>query len=153
MSDYPPPPNPPGGYEQQPGYPPPGGGYPPPAQGAYGAPKNGMGTASLVLGIVSLLLCPPLGILALIFGFMGRGRAKRGEATNGGVALAGIITGALGTLAMIALTVLIIVGIVEFGDEFDNFTDCLESAEDDGTITDAERQDCEDQFEDDLGGN
>ena len=31
----------------------------------------------------------------------------------------GIITGALGTLAMIALTVLIIVGIVEFGDEFE----------------------------------
>ncbi|NEE60589.1 DUF4190 domain-containing protein, partial [Streptomyces sp. SID8455] len=37
-----------------------------------------------------------LGILALIFGIIGLGRAKRGEATNRGMALAGIITGSVG---------------------------------------------------------
>jgi uncharacterized membrane protein len=77
------------------------------------APANGMGTASLVLGIcaaVGFCLWPlaiVLGILAVIFGLLGRGKARRGEATNGGHALAGIICGAVGIalgLGMIVLT-------------------------------------------------
>ena len=73
------------------GYPPPPphyGGYPPPA------PKNGLGTASLVVAIISLFTVfggIVLGVVAVILGFLGRGRVKRGEATNGGIAMAGII--------------------------------------------------------------
>ncbi|HWU07845.1 MAG TPA: DUF4190 domain-containing protein [Streptomyces sp.] len=65
------------------------------------APANGLGIAAMVLGIIAVVgFCMwgigiILGILALIFGIIGRGRAKRGEATNGGMALAGIILGSV----------------------------------------------------------
>ncbi|MGW0790994.1 DUF4190 domain-containing protein [Streptomyces sp. NPDC002911] len=65
------------------------------------APANGLGIAAMVLGIIAVAgfcmwgLGVILGILALIFGIIGRGRAKRGEATNGGMALAGIILGSI----------------------------------------------------------
>lgn len=58
----------------------------------------------MVLGIIAVVgfcmwgLGIILGILALIFGIIGRGRAKRGEATNGGMALAGIILGSISIL-------------------------------------------------------
>jgi hypothetical protein len=63
-----------------------------------------MGITAMVLGIIAtVLFCfyglgIILGMLALIFGLIGRGRARRGEATNGGMALAGIILGVIGTL-------------------------------------------------------
>ena len=87
---YPPPPPPPyGGYPGYPGY----SGYPGPPQSE---PKNGLGLAALILAIIGLLLCWSvaggivLGVVAVILGFLGRGRVKRGEADNGGVAIAGI---------------------------------------------------------------
>ncbi|MGW7268310.1 DUF4190 domain-containing protein [Streptomyces sp. NPDC054842] len=76
-------------------------------------PSNGMGTTSLVLGIIAaVLFCMwpvaiLLGILALVFGVIGRGRASRGEATNPGQALAGIICGAVGLVLAIGFAVLI----------------------------------------------
>ncbi|MEU2438543.1 DUF4190 domain-containing protein [Streptomyces rubradiris] len=82
--------------------------------GMQAPPSNGMGTASLVLGIladVGFLAWPlalVLGILAIVFGALGRGKAKRGEATNPGVALAGLICGATGVvLALIVFAALI----------------------------------------------
>ena len=83
--------------------------------GMQPAPSNGMGTASLVLGILSavLFLAWPvamvLGILALIFGVLGRGKAKRGEATNPGMALAGLICGAAGFVLALGFFVIVIV--------------------------------------------
>ena len=94
---YPAAPAPQYGYPAYPGYPQAPWGAPPPA--------NGMGTAAMVLGILSLcLFCLygvagiVLGTLAVIFGVLGRKRVTRGEANNGGQALAGIITGAIGIL-------------------------------------------------------
>jgi len=61
--------------------------------------RNGPGTAALVLGIIAVVLSWTvvggivLGILAVVFGFVGRGRVKRGEADNRRGANAGIITG------------------------------------------------------------
>lgn len=63
-----------------------------PAQGR----RNGMGVASLVIGICAVLLCGGgfIGpILAITFGWTGMKRAKQGLATNGGVAKAGFILG------------------------------------------------------------
>ncbi|MFE9809625.1 DUF4190 domain-containing protein [Streptomyces sp. NPDC005227] len=121
----PPPPIAPGG----PGHLPYGYGYPqypgagPSAYGgvpAYGwpapqpAPSNGMGTASLVLGIIAAaLFCAwplaiVLGILAVVFGVIGRGRVRKGEATNPGQALAGIICGSVGIVLGAALIVVIV---------------------------------------------
>ncbi|MFB0620707.1 DUF4190 domain-containing protein [Streptomyces sp. AGS-58] len=119
-----PPPIAPGGPGQVPyGYPgtAPAYGYPGSSPAPYGGvpghawpgtqpvPSNGMGTASLVLGIIAaagFLLWPValvLGVLAVIFGAVGRSKVRRGEATNPGVALAGIICGAAGIVLVAAL--------------------------------------------------
>jgi hypothetical protein len=58
-----------------------------------------MATASLVLGILGFLL-PLLSILALIFGGIGISRANQG-ATGKGLAVAGLVLGILGTLALV----------------------------------------------------
>ncbi|MGW2637887.1 DUF4190 domain-containing protein, partial [Streptomyces sp. NPDC001348] len=124
----PPPPISPDGPGQLPyGYPGgPGYGYPVgPGQGypaghGYGwpgtqpLPSNGMGTAALSLGILAAVcfwlwpLAIVLGILAVIFGVIGRGKARRGEATNGGQALAGVICGVAGIVLGLLETVLFI---------------------------------------------
>lgn len=89
-------------------------GYPAPyAHHGWGWPtglRNGMGDASLALGIIGLVLflafplAMILGVLALIFGGIGHARARRGEAGNRGQALAGMICGGvalvLGTLVL-----------------------------------------------------
>ncbi|MEU0044283.1 DUF4190 domain-containing protein [Streptomyces werraensis] len=118
----PPPPIGPEGPGQVPyGYP--HAGYPggAPAQGYSGwggvppLPSNGMGVASLVLGIIAaaaFCLWPVaivLGVLAVIFGAIGRGKANRGEATNGGQALAGVICGAVGGALALAFGVIVLV--------------------------------------------
>ena len=100
----------PGGPGQYPGgmYPPsplPYGEYP----GTFAAPRNGLGVAALVTGIVALLAAftvfggVGLGVVAVILGFLGRVRVKKGQANNGGVATAGIVIGAVAVVASIAL--------------------------------------------------
>ncbi|MEU9253339.1 hypothetical protein AB0D66_16000 [Streptomyces sp. NPDC048270] len=88
------------GYQPVPGYPgyPGTSGYP-----LYATPKsNGFGVTALVLGILSVVGCITsflaiaIGIGAVVFGALGKGKATRGEADNGGMALAGIILGAIG---------------------------------------------------------
>ncbi|WP_371662870.1 DUF4190 domain-containing protein [Streptomyces sp. NBC_00280] len=117
------------GYPQQAGYAVAGPAQPaPPMYGGapgYGwapmapQPMNGMGTASLVVGIVSAVffclwpLAIILGILAVVFGLIARGRARRGQATNGGQALAGIICGGVAIILAVMFGVL----IIAFGDE------------------------------------
>ncbi|MCU1595180.1 MAG: hypothetical protein JWO12_2572 [Frankiales bacterium] len=110
--------------------------YAPPQYGApqyggpvSGPPRNGFGVAALVLGILALVLCFTifggivLGILALVFGVLGRRRAKNGEATNGGMALAGAICGGLGMLASIGILVFALTN-----DSTRNYLDCLSAA-------------------------
>ncbi|HEY9439203.1 MAG TPA: DUF4190 domain-containing protein, partial [Streptomyces sp.] len=89
-------------------------------QPAWGpAPANGLGVAALVLGIVSVVgfcmwgLAIVPGVIALILGIIGRGRAKRGEATNGGMALAGIILGSIGMAIGAAFLAFLIYGITQ----------------------------------------
>ncbi|WP_177235474.1 DUF4190 domain-containing protein [Streptomyces sp. MUSC 14] len=120
----PPPPIAPDGPGQLPYYPPtpPAYGDPGayPAANPYGwpgmqpAPSNGLGTAALVCGIlaaVGFLLWPialVLGILGIIFGAIGRGKAKRGEATNPGMALAGLICGSVGIVLVVGFWAVVI---------------------------------------------
>lgn len=62
-----------------------------------GVPRNGMGTASLVMGILGIVILPIVfSVLAIIFGSVGIGRANRGEATNKGAATAGVVLGIIG---------------------------------------------------------
>jgi hypothetical protein len=74
-------------------------------------PQNGKGTASLVLGILGLLICPViLSVLAIILGAQGKALADQGLATNRGAAQAGFVLGIIGAalgalLFLIFLTV------------------------------------------------
>jgi hypothetical protein len=66
-------------------------------------PSNGMGIASLVLGIVMIVLgaLPFIwitGVLGIIFGIVGRRRAKSGLATNGTLAMWGLVLSIIGTV-------------------------------------------------------
>jgi Na+/H+-dicarboxylate symporter len=64
--------------------------YPPhPPMHAW-PPQNGLGTAGFVLGLLALIVWP-LAILGLIFSAVGIGKASRREATNRGLAVAGVV--------------------------------------------------------------
>ena len=131
-------------YGQQPG------GYGSP--GGHMTPKNGFGIAALVLGILSLPAAFTviggvlLGLAAVILGFLGRGRAKKGEATNGGMALTGAILGLVGIVLSIVFAVA--VGSLLSRGDFGSLTECLESAGNDK----AAQQDCSREFEDSITG-
>ena len=76
----------------------------------------------------------------MILGFLGRGRVKRGEANNGGVALSGII---LGVVAIVVGLIFIAIWVGLFkevgaGDYFD----CLQQAGQDR----AKVEQCSEQF-------
>jgi thiol:disulfide interchange protein len=95
-------------------------GYPPPGFGPGYGPSpygetDGRATASMVLGILSLV-CGGLltGIPAVVLGFMSRRDIDRSEGTKtgSGLALAGIITGSIGTLISLASLVFMGVGII-----------------------------------------
>ncbi|MDP9442314.1 MAG: DUF4190 domain-containing protein [Actinomycetota bacterium] len=101
--------------------------------------SNGLGVAALVVGIVAFLLAfllfpigALLGIVAVVLGVAGRRKAKRGEATNGGLATAGLVLGAL------ALLVAVVIGLVLgkfLADNADTISDCAQ-------LPQAEQQAC-----------
>ncbi|MEU5895770.1 DUF4190 domain-containing protein [Streptomyces venezuelae] len=81
--------------------------------------RNGLGVASLVLGIIGVLcgLIPllfwaagVLAVLALVFGCVGIGRARKGQADNKGVAIWGTSLGAVAAiLAVVGLAITVTV--------------------------------------------
>ncbi|MDT5014360.1 MAG: hypothetical protein QOD39_520 [Mycobacterium sp.] len=102
-----------------------------------------MGVAALVTAIIALLSVVGgvvLGVVAIILGFLGWGRAKRGEANNGGIAVAGIV---LGVLSIIEAAVVIGFAIWSF-DKYGgtDYVDCVSRA---GSDQQAIAQ-CMDQF-------
>ncbi|MBX7435351.1 DUF4190 domain-containing protein [Mycobacterium sp. Y57] len=129
----------PGGYPP----PPPYGAYPPPPPAG---PKNGLGTAALVLAIIGLVLCWTvaggviLGLCAVIIGFVARGRVKRGEANNGGIAIAGIVLGFVSIVAALVF-IPIYIGVFDRVGGTD-YIDCISRAGSDQQAI----QDCADEF-------
>lgn len=108
--------------------------------------RNGMGTAALVVGVVALVLAVlliffpiafVLGILAVIFGAVGVGRANRGEANNRSHAVAGLVCGAIALVLSIYLGLRLGTFVVDNADNFRRFWTCITSAP-----TKAEQQDC-----------
>jgi hypothetical protein len=104
----------------------------------------------MVCGIVGLLLAlsvilsfvgGPLGIVAVVLGIIGVRRVGRGEATNRGMAITGIVTGAIAVAVAAAAIAL----IISSADEIEDLGDCLEDAN-----TEQERDDCANRFEDEL---
>ena len=103
--------------------------------GAPAAPRNGLGIAALVTAIVAVISSftifggIALGVVAVILGVIAKGRVKRGEADNGGVALAGIL---LGVAAIVVSVAFMVFGVWVFktvggGD----YVDCVQQAGED----------------------
>lgn len=96
-------------------------GYPPPGYLMAAPPRNGAGTAALVLGIIGLVFCwahvfgLALNILAICLGATGIKRGARGEATNAGAARAGMILGIIGICLFALLIAMIGSWILTFG--------------------------------------
>ena len=117
-------------------------GYPPPPVG----PKNGLAIASLVLAIIALLcvwsvfVAVVLGLVAVVVGFFGRGRVKRGTANNGGVAIAGIVLGGLAIIVGLAFIAIWTAVWKDVGGG--DYIDCMQKAGPDRI----EQQRCADQF-------
>lgn len=65
------------------------------------APRNGFGVTALVLGIVGAVFSwvPVFGgilaVLAVVFGGLGYNRARKGEASNSGMSIAGLVLGVI----------------------------------------------------------
>jgi hypothetical protein len=108
----PPPPPPPPSYAPAPLAAP---GYGGAAYGAVAAPQNSQGTIALVTGILGLLCCGLLAIVAIFTGRNGMQLAAQGRATNGGMAKAGYW---LGIIAVILWVLGIVVSLATGGFHF-----------------------------------
>jgi Domain of unknown function (DUF4190) len=142
---YPPPTGPyPGGYPPPP--PMPYGGYGPTPEGT----KNGLGLGALISGLLSVPAAFTviggilLGLVAIVLGLLGHGRARRGEASNGGLAIAGVVLGVLGIILSVVLAITAWGVFREFGGR--DLVDCMQSAGSDRVA----QQQCEDEFRGNL---
>lgn len=121
----------------------------------YGSPpagpkRNGLGVAALVLGVLAVLssftvvIGFVLGLLAIVFGVIGRGRAKRGEADNRGIATAGLALGAVGLVLSVAIGIAAGSALSRLfnSPEGQRLTECLQQANGNR----ARAQACQDEF-------
>ncbi|MFD3919641.1 DUF4190 domain-containing protein [Streptomyces sp. NPDC058595] len=121
----------------------------------YAAPEpaparsNPLAIAALVLGIIACLLFWTiaggivLGLLAVVLGIMGVRRARGGRAPHRTMSIIGTVLGALG---LVVSTVLVIIGVSLLNsDEFDNFGDCMRSAD-----SQSEKDQCAEDFSKDV---
>jgi hypothetical protein len=127
--------------------------YGAPLYGApYGPPtgvRNGFGLAALVLGIATVLLFwvpfvgVVLGLLAVVFAVLGRSRVRRAEASNGGVVVAGLVTGLVGLVLAGIMTAFVVANWNELLD----YSQCVNDAAGNKVVEKA----CEQQLTDRLG--
>ena len=100
---------------------------PPAAPGPvnYGPPSpsqnTGLAVGSLICGIISVVtfcfwfISIPLGIIAIVLAVVARGKIARGEAGGSGLAKAGLITGIIGALLSLLLTIAAWAGLSMLG--------------------------------------
>jgi hypothetical protein len=90
--------------------------------------RNGLGTAALILGIIGTIsgfmpflfwLAGILGVIALVLGLVGKGRVKRGEASNKGVALTGAILGLVSLVLSVVGIVIVVTAVSDAVDQID----------------------------------
>ncbi|MEU8639575.1 MmpS family transport accessory protein [Amycolatopsis sp. NPDC048633] len=89
-------------------------------------PRNGLGTAGFVLGLVGLVFSPipfvgvvawPLVVLGLILSAVGVARVRAGKATNKGLSIAGVVVSVLGLVVSILWVVVIGKAISDVNDQ------------------------------------
>jgi hypothetical protein len=111
-----------------------------------------LGITALILGIVGLLSFWSVlggvvfGLAAVIIGIVARGRVKRGEANNGGIAVAGIVLGAVAIVVSLAFIAVWAGVFREVGGT--DYLDCVSRAGSDQQALDR----CIDQLTDRVDG-
>jgi hypothetical protein len=119
--------------------------------GAASRGNDGMALAAMIVGILSLLIAwiPFIGILgtiggivALVLGFVGRGRIKKTGAGGNGMAITGIATGAVAIVLSVLITGFFFVAGDGFFAEFGSYVECVEETGDEAA--------CQRQLEDGL---
>lgn len=103
MTDQPPPPPPPGGAYGQPGY-----GAPAPGS------TNKKATWALVTGILGVLCCGPLGIVAIILGRNAEQEIRVSGEGGAGMAKAGFILGIVALAFLVLQIILFATGALNF---------------------------------------
>ncbi len=81
-----------------------------------------------------------LGLVAIVLGFLGYSRAKKGEADNGGIAIAGVVLGFLGIVLNAVLIAVGVWGFMKIGGG--DYVDCMQRAGNDR----AAQLQCEEEF-------
>ena len=119
---------------------------------APGSRSKGLAIAALVLGLLGLLTSlfvvgGLFGLLAVILGIVGLRKANAGTADGKGLAIGGLVTGALAVV--VAAAVLAVGGafLARHGSDLQDLTTCLDRAGSDATA----QQACQDEFNDRLG--
>ncbi len=96
----------------------------PPSPGASPTPaseaKNNLGMVSVVTGILSFIVPVILSIVAIVTGHLGLGAARRGEASNKGLSIAGLILGYLTLIGSIVGGIIVFALVVGFATAMSN---------------------------------
>jgi hypothetical protein len=99
--------------------------HPAPRQAAA-PPRNGLGTAGFVLGLLGLVFAPipfvgvlawPLVVLGLILSAVGVARVRAGKATNKGLTVAGVVVSVLGLVVSVLWVVVIGKAVSDVNDQ------------------------------------
>jgi len=107
---------------------------------------NGLAVASLVTGIISLVLfCVwfvsiPLGVVAAILGAVAVQKANAGQAQGGGLAKAGMILGIVGAVLGLGIVILGAIGVHFLNRGAQNLSQQLQKSIDEAERRDKERQ-------------
>ena len=100
----------------------------PQTQPSASVPGKGLGIASMVLGIVSLVLfcflyiAIPCAIVGIILGIVSRNQAKKAGAPTG-MSTAGIVCSAIALGILVIVLILTIIGVVGAASYTNNFSD------------------------------
>lgn len=128
-----------------------GGPTDPSAYGHQQPQKKGLAIAALVLGVLSLPAILTvfggilLGLIAIILGIVALRGASKGKNGGKGLAIGGLVTGAIGLI--VSAAILAFVGTVLFGEDGQRLQDCIRQANGDS----AAEQQCQQEFSDNFG--
>jgi hypothetical protein len=109
--------------------------------------NNGMAIAALVVGIASLLICWPAGLVAIGLGIAGLKRAGSMQGKGKGLAIGGIVTGALGAVLGVVILFVFVIAADDVNNELNDLNDNIEQFDPNSDEINSDPSDGECNFE------